>query len=197
MYKIGFRYATALHLGPFRLSPSPNHTYVAMHNINIIFHICRCYLQDKVETSEPVATGSAAAAVGRFPVRRVRRVWCPPSARGRRARPARAATQSVRASDGGRRGGDDCRSAGGRDVAVLSGCRVHRYAVPGRRGGHQRRSVELLDHGRGHRAKRVVRARVPYIIVAGRKMCTRDAIGNMMHGGHGHKVFYAYRVVTV
>lgn len=123
-----------------------------------------------METSEPIATRSAAATVGGTTVGRVRRVRATQTAAqathgGIATRPTGA--QAVRAGVGG--GSDDGRPghAGGRGragrsaVAVLSGRgRVHRHAVPG---GCQRRAVELPDHSRGHRAERVVRARVSHV----------------------------------
>lgn len=120
-------------------------------------------MQDEVETSESVATRSAATAVGgASPVGRVRRVRAASAqaARGGIApRPARAA-QSVRADGGIGRADGGGRSIGRRAVAFIGRGRVHRHAVPG---DGQRRTVELSDDGRGHRPECVVRARVSHV----------------------------------
>lgn len=127
-----------------------------------------------METSESAATRSVAATVcGAAAARRVRRIRTAQAtaqvARGGTA-PRATRAQGVYAGRGSGRGyADACWSVGRRAVAVvLGGCcgrgRVHRHAVPG---CGQRRTLELSHHGRGHRAKRVVRTRVPHVTVRG------------------------------
>lgn len=150
--------------------------------------------QDKMETSKSVASRSAATTTvgGAGTNGRVRRVrsalsaaqTTAPAARGRTARAARARMPSaVRARGGGRPDrrrprrlvaddDDGHRQRVGRQLAVAhivyvgSGCggrgSVHRRAVPG---SGQWRAVELLDYGCGHRAERVLRARVSHLDV--------------------------------
>lgn len=131
--------------------------------------------QDEMETSEPAATRPVAttvrraAAAGR--VRRIRTAQTTAQAAcgGGTAAPRATGAQGVRAGrgGGGGRGHADVRRSVGRHVVavVLGGrrrCRgrVHRRAVPG---CGQRRALELPHHGRGHRAERVVRARVSHV----------------------------------
>lgn len=130
--------------------------------------------QDEMETPKSTATRPVAATVGRTAaVGRVRRIrtaqTTAQAARGGGTAPRTAGAQGVRAGSGGGggRGHADVRwGVGGRVVAVVLGGRrrsrgrVHRRAVPG---CGKRRALELPHHGRGHRAERVLRARVSHV----------------------------------
>lgn len=121
-------------------------------------------VQDKVETTESVtarSTATTVGGVGRFWGRRIRTAAAA-AAQAARTDGRTAARGVPAAADSGHGLADGRRSVGSRHVVFRRGGRrlVYRDAVP--RCG-QRREMELPDDGRGHRAKRVVRAWLSYV----------------------------------